>query len=110
MMVRSEAAAEESLAAIRARIRLGIAIAAMIRIIATTIRSSINEKPFCCLRISIFVLVAQLVEFSTDHSVVAHVSVLILHFPFQMRQLLWFQNRLTNSLVFSGRANCRFRS
>src|ERR1700736_5400159 len=46
-MVRSEAAAEESLAAIRARIKFGIAIAAMIRIIATTISSSISEKPFC---------------------------------------------------------------
>src|ERR1700683_5570038 len=53
-MVRSEAAAEESLAAIRARIRLGIAIAAMIRMIATTISSSISEKHFCCFRISIF--------------------------------------------------------
>src|ERR1700682_4179615 len=54
MMVCSEAAADESLAAIRARIRLGIAIAAMIRMIATTISSSISEKPFCCFRISFF--------------------------------------------------------
>src|SRR5580692_6547262 len=53
-MVRSEAAPDESLAAIRARIKLGIAIAAMIRMIATTISSSISEKPFCCFRISIF--------------------------------------------------------
>src|ERR1700677_1924565 len=53
-MERSEAAADESLAAIRARIKLGIAIAAMIRMIATTISSSISEKPFCCFRISIF--------------------------------------------------------
>jgi len=45
MMERSEAAADESLAAILARIRLGIAIAAMIRMIATTISSSISEKP-----------------------------------------------------------------
>src|ERR1700722_3194905 len=52
-MERSEAAADESLAAIRARIRLGIAIAAMIRMMATTISSSISEKPFCCFRISI---------------------------------------------------------
>src|SRR6267143_2496255 len=52
-MVRSEAAAEESLAAIRARIRFGIAIAAMIRMMATTISSSISEKPFC-FRISFF--------------------------------------------------------
>src|SRR5213083_3196377 len=46
-MVRSPAAADESLAAILARIRLGIAIAAMIRMIATTISNSISEKPFC---------------------------------------------------------------
>src|ERR1700680_4351130 len=52
-MVRSPAAADESLAAILARIKFGIAIAAMIRMIATTISSSISEKPFC-LRISIF--------------------------------------------------------
>src|SRR5882762_11244437 len=52
-MVRSEAAADESLAAIHARIRFGIAIAAMIRMIATTISSSISEKPFC-FRISMF--------------------------------------------------------
>src|SRR5580692_9186809 len=47
MMERTEAAADESLAAILARIKLGIAIAAMIRMIATTISSSINEKPLC---------------------------------------------------------------
>src|ERR1700678_678736 len=52
-MERTDAAAEESLAAILARIKLGIAIAAMIRMIATTISSSISEKPFC-FRISIF--------------------------------------------------------
>jgi hypothetical protein len=40
------AAAEDSLAAILARSRLGIAMAAMIRMIATTINSSISEKPF----------------------------------------------------------------
>src|ERR1700685_1795010 len=31
----------------RARSRFGIAIAAMIRMIATTMSNSINEKPFC---------------------------------------------------------------
>jgi hypothetical protein len=31
----------------RARIKLGIAMAAMIRMIATTISSSISEKPLC---------------------------------------------------------------
>src|SRR5580704_12853177 len=52
-MVRMDATADDSLAAIRARSKLGIAIAAMIRMMATTISSSINEKPFC-FRISIF--------------------------------------------------------
>src|ERR1700758_5414631 len=56
MMERSEAAADASLADILARIKLGIAIAAMIRMIATTISSSISEKPFCCFRISFFPL------------------------------------------------------
>src|SRR5579862_780338 len=46
-MVRVELTAEDSLAAMRARNRFGIAIAAIIRIMATTIKSSINEKPFC---------------------------------------------------------------
>jgi len=40
-------AAAESLADILERSRFGIAMAAMIRMIATTISSSINEKPFC---------------------------------------------------------------
>src|ERR1700730_6141283 len=60
-MVRMEPTAEASLAAIRERSRLGIAMAAIIKIIATTISNSINEKPFCLLvmqfswtRISIF--------------------------------------------------------
>jgi hypothetical protein len=44
-MVRSEAAAEDWFAAILARIKFGIAIAAMIKMIATTINNSINEKP-----------------------------------------------------------------
>src|SRR5579862_5263125 len=47
-MVRIEPTAEASLAAIRERSRFGIAIAAMIKIIATTINNSISEKPFCC--------------------------------------------------------------
>src|SRR5512140_3727726 len=56
-MVRMVAAAAESLAEIRARSKFGMAMAAMIRMIATTISSSINEKPFC-LRIleSLFLL------------------------------------------------------
>jgi hypothetical protein len=44
--VRSELTAEASFAAMRDRSRFGMAIAAMIRIIATTIKSSIKEKPF----------------------------------------------------------------
>src|SRR5260221_5584857 len=54
-MVRIEATAESYLAAIFDRIKLGIAIAAMIKIIATTMSNSISEKPFCLLRISIHV-------------------------------------------------------
>src|ERR1700675_2233995 len=46
-MVRTALTADDSLAAIRARSKFGIAIAAMIRMIATTISNSINEKPFC---------------------------------------------------------------
>src|SRR5438270_13868572 len=52
---RTEAAAEDSLAEILARSRFGMAIAAMIKMIATTISNSINEKPFC-LRILVFSL------------------------------------------------------
>src|SRR5271169_6456722 len=48
-MVRIEATADDSLAAMRERSRLGIAMAAMIRMIATTISSSISEKPLCFL-------------------------------------------------------------
>src|SRR5205085_6299117 len=41
------AIADESLAAMRARNKFGMAIAAIIRMIATTIKSSISENPFC---------------------------------------------------------------
>src|ERR1051326_3153104 len=47
LMVRIVLAAAALLAAIRDRIRFGIAMAAMIRMMATTISSSISEKPFC---------------------------------------------------------------
>src|SRR5215831_1102593 len=47
LIVRTEPTADDSLADIRARIRFGMAIAAMIRMMATTISSSIREKPFC---------------------------------------------------------------
>jgi len=39
------------LAAIFERSKFGIAIAAMIKMIATTINNSMSEKPFCLLRI-----------------------------------------------------------
>src|SRR5579864_7392782 len=48
-MLRNEATPEASLAAILDRSRFGMAIAAMTRMIATTIKSSIREKPFCSL-------------------------------------------------------------
>src|SRR5215472_4883532 len=48
-MVRIDPAAEDSFADILARMKFGIAIAAMIKMIATTISNSIREKPFCFL-------------------------------------------------------------
>ena len=45
LRVRSDPTAEDWLAAIRDRSRLGIAMAAMIRMIATTISNSISENP-----------------------------------------------------------------
>src|SRR6266852_2433770 len=47
LRVRIVPTAEDSFAAIRDRIKFGMAMAAMIRMIATTIKSSIREKPFC---------------------------------------------------------------
>src|SRR5260370_30281665 len=46
-MVLMVLAAADSLASNLDRSKLGTAIAAMIRMMATTISSSINEKPFC---------------------------------------------------------------
>jgi hypothetical protein len=46
-MVRTALTEADSLAAIRARSKFGIAIAAIIRMIATTISNSISEKPVC---------------------------------------------------------------
>ena len=46
-MVRTELAADDSLAEMRARNKFGMAMAAIIRIIATTIKSSIRENPAC---------------------------------------------------------------
>src|SRR5713226_9573152 len=66
-MVRIEATAEASLAAILERIKLGIAMAAMIKMIATTISNSISEKPFCLLRICI--------QFSLDFRCTEHASI-----------------------------------
>ncbi len=56
LMVRREPTAEASFAAIRDRRRFGIAMAAMIKMIATTINSSINENPFWCFRLALFSL------------------------------------------------------
>src|ERR1700752_4500191 len=49
--VRSDPTPEAGLAAIFDRNRFGMAMAAIIKMIATTINSSISEKPFCLLRI-----------------------------------------------------------
>src|SRR5208283_4970605 len=45
--VRTEPTAEDSFAEMRAFSKFGMAIAAMIRMIATTISNSISENPFC---------------------------------------------------------------
>src|SRR2546428_7133196 len=50
--VRTVPTAEDSFAAIRDRSKFGIAMAAMIKMIATTIKSSIREKPFCFFMLS----------------------------------------------------------
>ena len=85
-MVRTDAAADDSFAAMRARSKFGIAIAAMIRMIATTISNSINEKPFC-LRI-LFVLFSGLEPFNlvVDLGLSDPTFVLIIAFklPFQL--------------------------
>ena len=47
VIVRREPTADASFAAIFDLIKFGIAMAAMIRMIATTISNSIREKPFC---------------------------------------------------------------
>jgi hypothetical protein len=47
-----EPTAEDSFAAIRDRSKLGIAMAAIIKMIATTISNSIREKPFCFFMLS----------------------------------------------------------
>src|ERR1043166_6576724 len=54
-MVRREDWAEPSLAARREERRLGIAMAAMMPMIATTMSSSINEKPFWFLLVISFI-------------------------------------------------------
>src|SRR5271169_3623753 len=76
-MVCSEPAADESLAAIRARIRFGIAIAAIIRMIATTINNSIREKPlsfriFICPRVPSFCHSRWPARFQEPHVKVLH--------------------------------------
>src|SRR5208282_4849248 len=72
-MVRIEPTADDSLAAARARNRFGMAIAAMPRMMATTVSSSINEKPLgsclghsrCCFFLSELVRCIGAVHFQT---------------------------------------------
>src|SRR5438874_269967 len=72
--VRTEAAAEDSFAAILARSRFGMAIAAMIKMIATTISNSINEKPFCLriLILSLFFSVFRILGLSDSIALLSH--------------------------------------
>src|SRR5215470_13888136 len=71
-MVRIDETADDSLAAMRARSKFGIAIAAMIRMIATTISSSISEKPLC-FRISKFPLVSSVFNISANIAAISNV-------------------------------------
>src|SRR5580692_10774559 len=64
-IVRSVPTAADWFAAILARSRFGIAIAAMIKMIATTINNSINEKPFCLLFIGSSLLWNQCLNWSS---------------------------------------------
>jgi hypothetical protein len=52
LSVRSDSTADASLADIFDRSMFGMAIAARIRMIATTIKSSMREKPFCRFRVN----------------------------------------------------------
>src|ERR1700687_6125247 len=104
-MVRSPAAADESLAAILARIKFGIAIAAMIRMIATTISSSISEKPFC-LRISIFPLVclgSNFILVTND----AVVTIFALASPKPLVTLVW--RARSGSALFSMKSELQYQ-
>jgi hypothetical protein len=63
LMLRSELTPEASFAAILERMKFGIAIAAMIKIIATTINNSIREKPFCLF------MTSKLLNLCSEHEV-----------------------------------------
>jgi len=108
--VRIEAAAEDSFAAAFERSRFGIAIAAMIKMIATTISNSINEKPFC-LHISVRPQLSNILMFALepplriDYQRFAVASVK-LHVINELRRRRWFpkleraSGRLLSSPVF----------
>src|SRR4029077_7204895 len=97
-MVRMDATADDSLAAMRARSKFGIAMAAMIRMIATTISSSISEKPFC-FRISICPLVRSECVLEICWSRMTQ-SLRYLHLSRQIRQLPKFQGSPAEGLYF----------
>src|SRR5260370_8666313 len=75
---------DDSLAEILARIKLGIAMAAMIRMIATTISNSINEKPFC------------LIELRSEE----HTSELQSHLNLVCRLLLEKKKNIQNNTIY----------
>src|SRR6266849_3042942 len=86
MMVRMEAIAEASFAVMRARTRFGTAIAAMIKMIATTISNSISEKPLClCRRISSKLPQSRQNERSVDGGTAPCLNK---HLPFRFRFFL----------------------
>src|SRR5271155_3034079 len=71
--VRSEPTADDSFAASFDFNRFGIAIAAMIKMIATTISNSISEKPFCFFMRSILLEVFECQ--STPYHTARHVPI-----------------------------------
>src|SRR5260370_42356364 len=84
-MVRIEATAEASLADMFERIKLGIAMAAMIKMIATTISNSISEKPFCLPRIGSILLGFSLdFRCTTDVRITCIAEAIIIAIPMEI--------------------------
>src|SRR5690242_12638893 len=110
-MVRSEATHEASLAAMRDLKRFGMAMAAMIKMMATTISNSISEKPFS------FLISVSLVQLECRNAFAANFlpnrtpemldRTTIISKPFVFNRLRYFEEayvRLGSNLFW--RAHC----